>query len=211
MKRAFVSSDFIRAALVAIGVAFLASHCGGSTASNNLGDAGLCEGTAHGPTSAPAGHRATASACPKTLLIGLDSGTPIACNVDTDCRGDAGNQYPQNLEHCLQHQCGVDSCLVDADCPSSQVCSCAGTLGGGGQNPGNACVPASCHVDSDCPAGGYCAPSRISCNTLSEFDCTSAADSCVDPQTDCKSCGGYACLYDPMVGHFVCQTSVCHG
>jgi hypothetical protein len=42
------------------------------------------------------------------------------------------------------------------------------------------------------------------------FFCHTSQDTCVDSTTDCP-CAGNACMYDPMVGHFVCATVVCNG
>jgi hypothetical protein len=221
-KRQAERHGFVRVALCAAGIVLVGNHCGGSTASPNpdagqghdaaseatLNDGAACEGTAHGaPPGMPVEHRATAASCARTKMNGSDAASPPPCTTDADCQGDAGNP----LWNCVEHGCGWDACLADADCLASQVCVCESQIPSGKGKPGNSCVSASCHVDSDCAGGGYCAPSRGACGNVLEYDCTSAADTCVTPQTDCSSCSGFACVYDPMVAHFVCSTSACHG
>jgi hypothetical protein len=202
-------------------LALLVSHCGGSTstgsvfgidagADSGLGDAGQCEGTAQGaPPSVPPEHRASPAACPRTPATAPDGGSlPVSCSTDADCQGTSGATYL----HCVEHGCGYDACLVDADCPSGQACVCDAAAGGGTRSPGNACVPAACHVDADCGGGAYCVPSRaVGCGGVDGLHCTSRADTCVDPTIDCKACGGTTCAYAPQVGHFVCDVNVCNG
>jgi hypothetical protein len=161
----------------------------------------MCEGTGTGGV--PSEHRASAMACPRTTTPppqSVDGGSG-ACSSDAECP--AG-------EHCAEHQCGWDGCLVDSDCDAGNVCVCNGSTGGGLRSPGNVCVPATCTVDADCGSGRYCAPSRGYCGTVEGFYCTSPKDTCVNPQTDC-ACGGNACEYSPVVGHFVCAQTVCNG
>ena len=172
------------------------------------GEAGACEGTPHG--SVPAEHRPTPVMCPRSAAYGLqgDAGPSVTCATDADCVGDAAMGLGAI---CLQGICGWDACLTDADCSPAQVCVCASQAYGGNGFHGNECVAATCKVDGDCGAGRYCAPSRTYCGSIQGYNCTSPADSCVNPQTDCASCGGNTCDYAPQVGHFVCGSSVCNG
>ncbi len=166
-------------------------------------DSGMCEGTAL-PGEVPVEHRATAVACPQTPPSpGVDAGTRPSCNVDSDCT----NPYWR----CTEHMCGSDACLVDADCPSGNICVCNINAGVGLRAQGNVCAPASCQVDSDCGTGQYCAPSRGYCGSVDEYHCTSPKDACVDAAKDCAGCGGNSCSYSPVVGYFVCATSTCNG
>lgn len=188
-------------------LAMLLLHCGGSVANGDPPpEIGLCEGTPHG--SVPVEHRSTAMTCPRSPDYDPDATPAVTCTTDADCAADGSPAYD---DKCVQGVCGADECLVDSDCPASQVCVCAAD-GFGGDGPRlNVCVPASCKVDSDCGAGRYCAPSRSYCGSVDGYECTSPADTCVDPQTDCSTCGGNTCDYAPQVGHFVCATSVCNG
>ncbi|HTQ44359.1 MAG TPA: hypothetical protein VMI75_16475 [Polyangiaceae bacterium] len=91
------------------------------------------------------------------------------------------------------------------------VCVCADMTGGGTGLHVSECVPAECHTDADCGAGNYCIPSRGTCGAVQGYFCTSSRDKCVDPTKDCAACGGNSCVYEPVVGHFVCATSGCNG
>jgi hypothetical protein len=211
-------------------VVLLVSHCSGSGANSDshrgdgggpvgddaragddggLAEAGPCEGTAgqNGPRGVPAEHRPVALECSRNSTNPeAPDAALVSCNADPDCQGDTGS-----LElHCAEHVCGYDACLVDADCPTGNLCVCKADAGGSWGDVGNACVPAQCHVDADCGAGEYCTPSRGYCGAVSGFYCTSSADTCVDPTTDC-TCGGNSCVYAPTVGHFLCATSTCNG
>lgn len=200
----------IRSTLLTGGLALLLAHCGGlatSHASSDAGpdavtgglDAGMCEGTASGGV--PAEHRPTATACVRTPVTPSDGGTVPSCSSDSECASG---------EHCTEHQCGYDACLVDSDCATGDVCVCDSSGGGGLRSRGNECVPASCRVDADCGAGHVCEPSRGYCGSVTGFFCTSSKDTCVDPARDC-ACGGNACVYTPTVGHWVCSTTGCNG
>ncbi|HEY5242568.1 MAG TPA: hypothetical protein VIJ22_13910, partial [Polyangiaceae bacterium] len=163
-------------------VVFLISHCGGSVASSafhgdaggpvgddaragdggGLAEAGPCEGTAgqNGPRGVPSDHRPVALQCSRNSTnAGAPDAALVSCNADADCQGDTG---AIGL-HCAEHVCGYDTCLVDADCPTGNLCVCRKEAGGSWGDVGNACVPAQCHVDSDCGAGEYCTPSRGYC------------------------------------------------
>jgi hypothetical protein len=211
----------VRTFLAAGAVALLLSHCGGQTDSPArpldggsgggpeggtdggvvLPDSGMCEGTAGGGET-PTEHRPTATACaPTPPPLQADGGPAASCNTAADC---------QPYLHCSDHVCSFDACLVDSDCPVSNVCVCSASAGGGLRQPGNVCVPSSCQVDSDCGQGHVCEPSRGYCGSVDGYHCTSSKDTCVDATKDC-SCGGNACAYAPTVGHFVCATSVCNG
>jgi hypothetical protein len=207
-------------------LAVLLLHCGGSVVSETRdagsgqdsgspGDdggglppeAGLCEGTSQGGV--PAEHRPSATTCTPSPDYGGVDAAPVTCHTSADCVSDASPNFDTN---CVQGTCIADDCLADSDCPSTQLCVCAAD-GFGGDGPHiNRCVPAACKVDSDCGPGRYCEPSRSYCGSVDGYNCTSPADTCTDPQTDCAACGGgNACDYAPQVGHFVCGTSVCNG
>jgi Cys-rich repeat protein len=174
-----------------------------------LGDSGLCEGTAgrDGAPAVPPEHRAQVVACTRNQGIPLPGDAGVSsCSSNADCQvdGAVGGQT------CVQNQCSYDQCLVDADCSTGELCVCSADNGGGDRLELNVCVPAQCHVDSDCGAGQYCSPSRGYCGSVEGYYCHTALDTCVDPTTDCP-CGGFACLYTPTVGHFVCGTPTCAG
>jgi hypothetical protein len=212
-------------------LAFIASHCGGSTTPDTAGpdgralgiatpeggghdggpldDSGLWEGTAspdRAPTVAPE-HRATAAACRRSPPIGTpaDAVPVVACSSDLDCRGDGSTQGLV----CRGGYCdfGADECLVDADCASGSVCVCGN---GAFQQPYNTCVAASCRIDADCGRNGYCSPSLGGCGSVVGFHCRTRQDTCVDPTDDCRG-GSTWCVYAPTVGHFVCGTQTCNG
>jgi hypothetical protein len=212
------------AAMVALALA--GAHCsdgGGATASPDSGsvnpapglaDAGECEGTARPSASSgasaevPAEHRAVAIACSRTPLFSDEPGTSssdgggVACSSITDCQVAGG--------YCVQGQCGLDTCLSDADCGAGKVCVCGADAGGGNAIHTNSCVAANCRTDSDCGAGEYCSPSRGYCGGVDGYYCHTGADTCIDSTSDC-ACGGNACVYAPTVGHFVCGTNICEG
>jgi hypothetical protein len=191
-----------RATVTTLGLALLLGHCGGIKSAGTLpGDAGLCEGTASSGETPPE-HRPTPVTCPRTPIeLPVTDAGPATCNASTDC---------QAYEYCTDHVCGSDMCLVDADCPTGNVCVCSNDAGGGDRVQANVCVPAHCTVDSDCGPGNVCEPSRGYCGGVTGYDCSSSKDTCVDPSKDC-SCGGNSCVYAPMVGYFVCADSVCNG
>jgi hypothetical protein len=166
------------------------------------GDACLGAPGSGGPR-VPSEHRAQATACnPTPGQFPPDAGGP-SCSTDADC-------VPP-LIRCLRGSCSYEHCLTDGDCPSQHVCGCSSDYYGGNAPHLNICVPADCHVDADCAAGGYCSPSRGPCGVFEGFYCHKPTDPCVNATTDCASCGGFACVYAPAVGLFVCGGSVCSG
>jgi hypothetical protein len=191
-------------------------NTGGNAGGDAGGDAGIdaggdaCPGTPGVSTKGevPTEHRATAKTCdPSTAPPGPDGGL-AACTTDADCAGDAGAYNA--FSHCLHGLCSFDQCLTDSDCPNA-VCGCAADYYGGNVafHP-NVCVTGNCRTDADCGAGGACSPSRGRCGTYEGFYCHGAADSCVNATTDCGSCG-YACVYAPTAGAFVCGGAICNG
>lgn len=96
------------------------------------------------------------------------------CFADADC-------VAQDLGHCASgrapygftptpNRC-VYACLVDADCPSGEVCACEST--------GGECRPATCHVDADCGAELLCLESPGSCLERPSYACQTTADQCL--------------------------------
>lgn len=137
-------------------------------------------------------NRATAGACPPSV----SGTTAMACSTDSDCALDGG--VPNT--RCLNHMCTVGDCLVDADCPGHDVCTCASAV-----QFYNLCAPADCRIDADCGPGGICAATEIpSCASGPMYTCLSAADTCCS-YADCSN-GGAAipCQFVPTVGHFQC-------
>jgi len=198
----------------------LVCHCGGKEGASSFNadaatqeggtDAGAaCYGSGHGPPSSPpAGSRPSAATCPRTGVPPAPDAAPLlSCNTDADCMVDAANTGP----HCVEHACGVDQCLADSECPSNQLCVCATMAGVGLAARYSECVPAACRTDADCGAGNYCVASRGTCGSVEGYNCTSNRDTCVDPAKDCTACGGNICVYEPVVGHFVCGTASCNG
>jgi hypothetical protein len=193
-------------------VALLASHCssGGASGSADAG-APFEAGSGPCPGSAPSGgvpplHRPGPAQCartPPSINAGVDAAAPSSCNSDADCTS-PGTTTPV----CLHHECGVDSCIVDSDCPGpGQACMCAAFATGGSLDTSNKCVPAGCLLDSDCGPEGYCTGNQT--YEASSFRCTTPADSCRDPASDCAciDAGVYpyeVCMYAAEVGHFVC-------
>jgi hypothetical protein len=171
---------------------------------------GICPGTGGARTQGgvPTEHRAIAVACnPGKAPPPPDGGLP-ACTTDADCAVDGGAY--NYFSRCLHGLCSFDQCLTDSDCPNG-VCGCsADYYGGNALYHPNLCVSSNCRTDADCGAGGYCSPSRGYCGAYQGFYCHGAADTCVDPTTDCSGCGN-SCVYAPTVGAFVCGSAVCAG
>jgi hypothetical protein len=186
----------------------------GGSSSGGLADAG-CLGLSQfdGGPRTPSEHRALATACaPSSAHLPceiVDGGGGQACTTDADCAGD-GSYNPYSS--CLRGHCGIDKCLSDSDCSSTEVCSCSSAYYGGNAcyHP-NLCVPANCHVDSDCGSGGFCSPTAGVCGTVEGFYCHKPTDPCVVP-TDCGGTSLSSCSYSTAVGAFCCSpTTVCAG
>lgn len=205
------------AAFAALLVAGGTVACGGATETlASRSDAGAEGSPPVEPVGAPAQHRPSASACPSHANAG------IPCTDSAQCTAQMPGAGPT---YCTEGTCGPDACLTDTDCGSGEVCACAGagsTGAGGYPGPGgdyasNTCVSAGCHVDADCGAGGYCSPSTaVSCGNMSgvvTYQCHRAGDAC-QSDSDCASSTGTGsayCAFDPSVGAWACETSVCAG
>jgi len=128
---------------------------------------------------------------------------------------------------------GVDSCVINADCPSNLClggyCSCTGSE----QCGGNACVggfcasiPAtsdmvallSCDTDTKCPAGmlckeGYCAPDFALCGngTVDAGEvCDDGNDVDIDGCTaSCLLGDGASCTNPRQCRSLICKEGVC--
>jgi hypothetical protein len=192
------------------------SSGGSSSGGQDSGSEGGCLRPADaGPrATTPPQHRAQATACTPSAshtACATDGGGQ-SCTTDADCAQDGGTYNP--FSSCLHGQCGIDQCLVDADCASTQVCSCSSEYYGGNScyHP-NLCVPADCHVDSDCGPDGFCSPTAGYCGLVQGFYCHKATDACFDPGIDCSCAGsiGGACVYAPTTGAWVCGSSICAG
>ena len=163
----------------------------------------------------PAVHRSEASTC------------------DSERRSDGPSISPEEREYadCLAHDectegtngrcignshdgyyCTYDNCFSDGDCADG-VCEC----GGGWRSDHNVCLPSSCLIDSDCGDGGWCSPSFGTCGEYSGtvgYFCHTCEDECTN-DTDCSSTGeGWGepyCMFNPVVGRWVCSDSQCAG
>jgi hypothetical protein len=175
---------------------------GSGGASGSGGDGGAagfaCRGSTVG-AAAPA-HRPTAAACPATVGGGIPErdGGVVSCTTDADCAPDGS---PTIFSQCLNHQCGADECLTDADCGAGKACLCASEQGHRNIIHVNRCVQTGCNVDADC-ASGLCSPGGTG------FQCRGSADTCrVD--ADCAACGpgpgiGWTCAFWSDAGHWSC-------
>ena len=211
---------FAGTSFAAVAVAVLASHCS-SRGSNSAGAAvefeagsGLCSGS-QTSSAPPTMHRAAPAQCTRTAptyVGGVDASAPQACATDADCWTDAGVVGPLQ---CVQGQCGTDECIADSDCSSGKACVCSAYANASVWSVGNRCVAASCTLDSDCGAGGYCTGNQS--YGVSSLRCTTAADTCRNPKTDCDCLqdGGFYfyadCPYTPEVGSFVCYAVTAAG
>ena len=110
--------------------------------------------------------------------------------------------------------CDYDQCTTDASCPGTgtQVCSCQGQTAPSQLGYGSNCIQANCHTDADCGPGGYCSPTYgLGCGPFFGTEgwyCHTCADTCVN-DSDCPT--NAWCEYDPVVGHWSCNTGVCAG
>lgn len=94
------------------------------------------------------------------------------CFEDTDCSG----RYP----YCDQDVFGgsrcSEGCLTDDDCPTGQLCQCAG------EEPGR-CLAAGCKTDADCGDGFSCVAASDDCvgyeSESTWYTCQQASDECL--------------------------------
>jgi hypothetical protein len=202
-------------ACIASAMALLAACAGLTTDGGGSGGSGASSNGGIGCTEPPQ-HRPVASVCP------LHSTSGVACSGPGECDVPDAGPYASDQPHpyCLHGSCGIDECLTDADCPSGNVCACAGNLYGQTQGSGtNVCVPATCHVDSDCGACGYCSPSAYpGCSPIygaSEYACHKPGDACYQDSTCGAQTGSIYtdpyCAWNPMNGGWSCTTGFCGG
>jgi hypothetical protein len=131
----------------------------------------------------PTQGRPTAAVCTST-----NGGSAASCKTSADCSA---------YETCLGGTCGLDACDSDGDCPSGNVCVCAGTFYGGNTLPRNHCIPAMCDVDADCGGGSICGPSIGYCGAFTGYHCTPAN------LGDCDR--GDSCQFVEESGRFECK------
>jgi hypothetical protein len=150
-----------------------------------------------GVAEVPRNHRANDSACATPASPGQcgpivtnppDASTSNPCTSDVQCTagrdGRCNTQAPAyGLMDC---KCDYDTCAVDTDCPTGELCVCHGTAYAYGA--GNTCMPGNCRVDSDCGEHGYCSPTAAvgGCGAVVGYYCHTAADTCIN-DSDCAS------------------------
>ena len=113
--------------------------------------------------------------------------------------------------------CSYDTCVVDSDCKTGELCDCRSPWHYGDKGPAR-CLPGNCRTDADCGTDGYCSPSMdFGCGAylgVTGWFCHTPADSCTN-DSDCKNLdGGWGtpfCCYRPEVGRWACSTSMCAG
>lgn len=137
---------------------------------------------------------------------GPGGGGAFDCTEDSDCSDGLNGR-------CVFGRiamCSYDECFEDADCPTGTLCQCGTPTGIGHQ-----CMTAECRVDADCP-GSWCSPTFDTCGAytgVTAYYCHTAQDECTN-DTDCGGTGQYGepyCMFEPMVGHWVCNDSHCVG
>jgi hypothetical protein len=107
-------------------------------------------------------HRASVETCPPAPpLMGSTFGNcdELACETDTCILG----------TFCTSARC-VQSCRVDADCASDELCFC--------DSGENHCVKAACKVDADCGDGLLCVLVPNPFTQAGEFACQRPDDEC---------------------------------
>lgn len=180
--------------------------CGGVTTSSSGGPVPVGDPV-------PDQHRPNAGACHSNAAADAP-----ACTSTAECNATTPASPGIAAAICFDGVCGPDQCLSDSDCPSEQVCSCAGqTRGYAGASPGNVCVPGNCRTDADCGPGGYCSPSTSSeCGAfygVQGYYCHKPGDACTN-DSDCPDNGGPTrpyCAYDTASGKWACESGVCAG
>ena len=103
---------------------------------------------------------------------------------------------------------GPDECLTDADCGTTNVCSCAGNTFEYAHATRNICVPANCRVDTDCGAF-MCSPTNSDGGPfygVQGYFCHTAADECGRDSDCAKTMNGQQgyCMFDHTVSHWIC-------
>jgi hypothetical protein len=172
-------------------------------------DATSDSGAPDGQSEIPMNHRPDDSQCASARSAGtctIGSMLPtFDCSSDTQCTDGGANGRCTNgaggIASCL---CTYDTCTVDTDCPSGQLCVCHGSDRAYG---GNTCMPGNCRVDSDCGQGGYCSPSPGgACGYyVSGYYCHTSNDACVN-DSDCSDSGlGKSCVWSKDDARWECQ------
>jgi hypothetical protein len=122
-----------------------------------------------------------------------NDGGVVTCSTNVDCSGHA----------CVDHQCTLDDCLSDTDCPAGTMCYCGQSVGAPLNQGANHCVATRCRTDSDC-SSGLCSPQPGSnpCGLSRSRFCRTAADTC-HTNADCAA----SCQYIIEVAHWQCTTA----
>jgi hypothetical protein len=162
---------------------------------------------------APMNHRpndsqcATPPAAGDCLANGQPTGSRLSCSSDNDCTtGDNGRcNVASPFGGAAGCDCDYDTCMVDTDCKTGELCVCHGSPYTGGD--GNTCMPGNCRVHSDCGPNGYCSPSENldSCGFVGGYYCHTCRDTCVN-DSDCPmSDDGFpTCVWSSTAGHWQC-------
>ncbi|MBK8171620.1 MAG: hypothetical protein IPK60_14905 [Sandaracinaceae bacterium] len=191
----------------------LASACSSShptCTGPDCGDAGMPPpdaGTGCLPRAAET-HRPAAIECSHDRPPGsMPTGTIATCMSDVECTDGINGRCSGNGHD--GWRCTYDECFADTDCPAMNICSCDGASRSGA----NICVVGNCQTDSDCGTG-FCSPTLGSCGHYLGpvgWYCHTCADTCIN-DSDCSGdAGGGYCAFDPIVGHWGCQTAECVG
>lgn len=173
--------------------------------------------------------------CPTGDACPVNGVCPVQCVPGTICP--TGDTCPQNgvcpQESSSLSSAGVESCTINADCPSNLClggyCSCTGSE----QCEGNACVGgfctnihaaadlvafATCTSDKECPVNmlcqdGYCAPDLALCgNGIVDAGevCDDGNDVDIDGCTaTCLLSDGAACSNPRQCRSLICKDGVC--
>lgn len=136
---------------------------------------------------------------------GSDCISPVGnCDVDADCGPSPYGNCESGINGC---ECDY-GCVIDEDCPSGQICACAGVAG-----PAADCIPAACVDDSAC-GDELCglATYNVGCGNIYETACVGDDAAChVDADCQLAPCPDiegedvkFDCAVDPE-GEFSCR------
>jgi len=124
--------------------------------------------------------------------------------MDSQCTTGTNGRCIESTGGALFCSCTYDTCSVDTDCMSGQLCVCHGSAFTNGA--GNTCMTGNCRVDSDCGTNGYCSPSHgtVGCGGISGYYCHTKSDTCVN-DADCTGQGLDVCAWSTTDDRWECQ------
>ncbi|HRI07581.1 MAG TPA: hypothetical protein PKW35_07175 [Nannocystaceae bacterium] len=213
-----------RLVLVALAVSFWSSGCSGgddavstgtSTGGSSTTAAAVapCEDPqpimqAYTDPPAPSGfvrcasgmiHREAAVECavPQVPSTCVDNGDGGPCMTNAECPGTYGQCVQVNTVN-ITCNC-VNGCERDEDCPSGQICRCAGE----GLGAYATCIPAACADDAAC-GEGLCAFAWFADQGVSASACQTPGDLC-ESSAACDAGKSEYCAYSGSSQRWECS------